>query len=311
VLREQRPQCHQAAIIFDYDESVHGWTVNVVIAGVWALIPLLAFGFAGDQILRLCQRLPVPLRLVLPAVFGMPYVLAGSHWNRGHWLVIYFGLPVVIAVLLWHAKQYDPQQQGDWRDFAVLLVLGLAVDLRWLEPAWPTHLSVISKLILLDSGLYGFLVVRQLTGVGYDLRMRKEDVLIGLRELLLFAPIGIPLGLALGFLRFHVHVPRPGSALLTVIFTFFLIAIPEEIFFRGWMQNLLERRLGGSASLWLTALIFGLSHFNKRTIHFNWRYVLLAAIAGIFYGRAWRSRHRVAASASTHTLVDTVWSLWL
>ena len=290
---------------------MYGWSANTVIAGLWALAPLLVFGFAGDWIIRLCERLPVPLRLVLPALFGVPYLLAGSPWNRGHWLVIYFGLPVVIAVLMWHAKQYDPQERGDWRDFAVLLVLGLSVDLRWLEPAWPIHLSVISKLILLDSGLYGFLVVRQLTGVGYDLRIRREDVAIGLRELLFFAPIAVPLGLALGFLHFRAHLPGPQSGALTVIFTFFFIAIPEEIYFRGWMQNLIERRLGRDASLCVTALIFGLSHFNKRATHFNWRYVLLAAIAGIFYGRAWRSRRRVAASAITHTLVDSVWSLWL
>ena len=39
--------------------------------------------------------------------------------------------------------------------------------------------------------------------------------------------------------------------------------------------------------------------------------VLLAAIAGVFYGRAWRQERRVGASAMTHTLVDTVWSMWL
>ena len=290
---------------------MHGWALNVIGAALWALLPLLAFGFVGDQVVRICQRIPVPLRLVVPALFGVPYLLAGSPSNRAHWLVIYLGLPVVIAVLLWHAKQYDPQQRGDWRDLAVLLVLGLAVDLRWLEPAWPAHLSAISKLILLDSGLYGFLVVRELTGVGYDLRLGKDDLLVGLRELLFFAPLAIPLGLGLGFLHFRPHLPRPGSASLMLIFTFFLIAIPEEIYFRGWIQNLLERRLGHTASLWLTALVFGLFHFNKRAAHFNWRYVFLAAIAGIFYGRAWRARHRVAASAITHTLVDSVWSLWL
>lgn len=290
---------------------MQGWTLSMVIAGTWALIPLLAFGIVGDQVIRACQRLPLPLRLALPAIFGVPYLLAGSPWNRGHWVVIYFGLPVVIAILLWHANQYDRQQRGDWRDFAVLLVLGLAVDLRWLDAAWPTHLSVISKLMLLDSGLYGFLVVRELRDVGYDLRVRKEDAGIGLRELLFFAPIAMSLGLALGFLHFRAHVPGPGSAALTVAFTFFLIAIPEEIYFRGWIQNLLERRFGRTASLWFTAVIFGVSHFNKRSAQFNWRYVLLATIAGIFYGRAWCTRHRVAASAITHTLVDSVWSLWL
>jgi membrane protease YdiL (CAAX protease family) len=289
---------------------VHFWSVPVVAAGLWALAPVLAFGFAGDQIVRICQKMPVLVRLVLPALFGVPYLLAGSEWNRGHWLVIYFGLPVVIAVVLWHAGQDDPHQRGDWRDFAILL-LGLTVDLRWLEPAWPAHLSAIGKLILLDSGLFGFLVIRQLTNVGFDLRMRINDMFIGLRELLFFAPIAIPLGMGLGFLRFHAHLPQPRSVALTVIFTFFFIAVPEEIYFRGWMQNLLERRLGPRTSLGLTALIFGLSHFNKRATHFNWRYVLLAAIAGVFYGRAWRAQHRVPASTITHTCVDAVWSLWL
>jgi membrane protease YdiL (CAAX protease family) len=57
--------------------------------------------------------------------------------------------------------------------------------------------------------------------------------------------------------------------------------------------------------------LFGLSHFNKRAMHFNWRYVVLAAIAGIFYGRAWRSDRRIGASAITHATVDTVWGALL
>ncbi len=95
------------------------------------------------------------------------------------------------------------------------------------------------------------------------------------------------------------------------VFTFFFIAVPEEVFFRGWMQNLLERRLGPRWALITTAILFGLSHFNKRAAHFNWQYVVLAALAGIFYGRAWRQERRVGASAVTHATVDTLWSLWL
>ena len=95
------------------------------------------------------------------------------------------------------------------------------------------------------------------------------------------------------------------------IFTFSFIAIPEELFFRGWLQNLLERRMGRYPALFLTAVLFGLSHFNKRAVYFNWRYVLLAAVAGVFYGRAWRRERRVAASAITHASVDAIWSLWL
>lgn len=290
---------------------MQGWSYTALAALVWSLAPLLAFGLAGDAIVRACEKLPLAVRLVLPAVFGVPYTLAGSAPESARWLVFYFALPVVVAVLLSHARQSDPQQRGDWRDFAILLILGLAVDLRWLEAAWPAHLSVIGKIILLDSGLYGFLVIRQHTNVGFDLRIGWDDIRTALRELLLYAPIAVPLGLALGFLHLHPNLPQLGTAGLTALVTFFLIAIPEEIYFRGWMQNLLERRIGRKGSLWLASAIFGLSHFNKRAEHFNWRYVLLAAIAGMFYGRAWQQRNRVAASAITHAGVDTIWSLWL
>jgi uncharacterized protein len=87
------------------------------------------------------------------------------------------------------------------------------------------------------------------------------------------------------------------------------VALPEELFFRGLTQNLLERHLGKTRALLLASVLFGLSHFNKGAA-FNWRYVLLATIAGIFYGRAWRAQRRLCSSSITHASVDTVWSLW-
>ena len=290
-----------------------GWTPSVVVAAAWVLLPLIAFGFAGESVARAANRLPIGLRLLLPAVFGAPYILIARPAGifQADWMACYLLVPVLIALLLWHAHQADPQQRGDWRDFAILLVLGLAVDLRWLEPAWPAHLKVFGKMILLDAGLYGFLAIRQLTNTGFDLRVRGRDLLTGLRELAFYAPIALPVGLALGFLQAHPQLPRPGAAVFAWVFTFVLIAVPEEIFFRGWMQNLLERRVGKTGALLLTSVIFGLAHFNKRAASFNWRYVLLATIAGIFYGRAWRRERRVVASSFTHACVDTVWSLWL
>jgi hypothetical protein len=127
----------------------------------------------------------------------------------------------------------------------------------------------------------------------------------------MYAPLAVALGLAMGFLHFHAQLPTLSRALLAWVFTFFFIAVPEEVFFRGWMQNLLERRLGQRWALITTAILFGLTHFNKRAAHFNWQYVVLAALAGIFYGRAWRQERRVGASAITHATVDTLWSLWL
>ena len=95
------------------------------------------------------------------------------------------------------------------------------------------------------------------------------------------------------------------------LFTLFFIALPEELFFRGLLLNLLERRIGTQRALLVTSLLFGLAHFNKRAVYFNWRYVILAAVAGVFYGQAWLASRRVLTSSITHATVDTVWSIWL
>ena len=299
-----------------------------LIAALLTLIPLLGAAFFAERAAGLARRLPVWAQLVSPAALSAPYVLVacGAGVFRWGWLAVYAGLPVAVASLLWQAGRADSGQppqspgpvagdpgglRGNWRDYLVLALLGLAVDLRWFEGAWPAHLAIFSKMLLLDAGIYGFMAVRQLDGIGFDLRLRWRDAGIGLREVALYTPIALAVGLGLGFL--HLHRTWPGLAPIAGawVFTFFFIAAPEELFFRGWLQNLLERRMGRTPALLLTAALFGLAHFNKRAVLFNWRYVLLAAAAGVFYGRAWRQERRVGASAITHATVDAIWSLWL
>jgi membrane protease YdiL (CAAX protease family) len=275
------------------------------------LIPAVLFGVAGERVGRLCARWPATLRTGLPVLCVLPYILVSySHqmfsWK---WYALYAMLPVVIAWLLGQAAIADPEQRGNWRDAIILLTLGLAVDLRWLEGAWPSGLAGLGKLLLVDAGLYGFMAIRQLRGTGFDFHFHWTDWKTGLRELALFTPLVLGLGLALGFLHPHGGALR-FSMVPSWIYIFIFIAVPEELYFRAWVQNLLERRVGRHAALAITAVLFGLSHFNKRSTHFNWRYVILASIAGIFYGRAWREQRRVPASAITHASVDAIWSFW-
>lgn len=286
--------------------------LDIVAAAILLLIPLLYAGCAPQHFSTLAQSLPRGWRYGGPASLAVPYALVAHAFGvfRWEWFALHAALPVAIAVVLDQARLADKNNRGTWRDFLVLVVLGLTVDLRWLEPAWPHGLAAFAKMLLMDAGIYGFLSVRQLNDAGFDLRLKLRDAGIGLREFVFYAPIAIVLGLALGFIHVHSGWPEPLRAIGAFVFTFLCIALPEELFFRGWLQNLLERRIGRTAALLLTAILFGLAHWNKRTLNFNWRYVLLAAIAGIFYGRAWRAQRRVGASSLTHATVDTLWSLW-
>jgi uncharacterized protein len=289
----------------------------VVIAVLLAeLIPAAVFGFAAERASRVVGRWPLAVRVAVPAMLVLPYVViaAGQHMFRWQWFALYAGLPVVMAWLLARAAAADPEQRGNWRDAVILLTLGGAVDLRWFDVAWPAGLRGLNNLVLVDAGLYGFLAIRRLSGTGFDFHLHWSDWKTGVRELLFFAPAVLVLGLALGFIHPHSNMPAAGKAALSWAGIFVFVAVPEELFFRAWVQNLLERRVGRRAALVIASMLFGLSHFNKRlsasATHFNWRYVLLATIAGIFYGRAWREHRRVAASTITHTCVDWLWSWW-
>ena len=287
-------------------------TPIVIAVAVAELMPAAAFGLASEPVVSAIGRWPRFARFAVPALLATPYVIIAlsQHALFCEWVVVYAALPVVIAWLLGQAAVADPQQRGNWRDALILLTLGLAVDLRWLDGAWPAGLRGLGNLVLVDAGLYGFLGIRRLNGTGFDFHFHWSDWRTGLRELVFFAPVVIALGLALGFIHPHKNLPPVGKALLSWVGIFVFVAVLEELFFRAWVQNLLERRVGRRAALVIASVLFGLSHFNKRSAHFNWRYVLLATIAGIFYGRAWREQRRVPASAITHTCVDWLWYLW-
>ena len=223
-----------------------------VIAALLTLAPFLWAAFFGHRLASAADRIPTLVRVLASALLCVPYLLVTCYAGifRWDWLAVYALLPVAVSALMEQARRIDPDQHGNWRDFLVLAVLGLAVDLRWLEPAWPAHLAIFNKILLLDLGIYSLLLIRRLNGVGFDLRLRLPDLGIGLREFAIYAPIALALGLSLGFLHAHAiwpSLPQLGGAFL---FTFFFIAVPEELFFAGGLRTCWNGAWGAPRRCW-------------------------------------------------------------
>ena len=272
------------------------------------LAPLWFFGFGAGEWLKTAIRAPL-LRILVASLLGVPYLALAlpAHALQGPTAIVMFLFPVVLAAFL-ELPGLPPKKV--WRDAVVLAVLAATYMLGLLAGAWPYgQLAALPKLYVADVALYLYLVVRRLEGVGYSFVPRLDALLIGLREWAFFLPIGIGLGLGIGFIQFHPRLLSGWSVVIAVLATVLFVAIPEELFFRGILQNLLETRVGRQIALVVTSILFGLAHFNKGA-RLNWRYVLLAAIAGVFYGRAWRQRRQLLASVIAHTAVDVAWSLW-
>ena len=195
-----------------------------------------------------------------------------------------------------------------------MLSIFLPLKLRLLNGLWPypgaTIGYVATMLLAINVALATFLFVRQFSGVGYNIVWGREAALYVALHFGSLALILIPLGTVLHFIQFNPAQAHWKSLPVDAISIFLLTAWPEELLFRGLLQNCLSRTLSSETSGWIAAsVIFGLAHINNNGVFPNWRYVLLAIIAGIFYGRTWRKTNSIFPAAIVHGLVDTVWHL--
>jgi len=200
---------------------------------------------------------------------------------------------------------------GAWQDFVSMLGVWVFVKFgprMWLWPYPAGKLAhLLTVLLAIDTALASFLLVRQLRDTGYSIGWGKRWGVYVLGSFLVFACIAIPLGMAMHFIVFAPQwwhwANFIGLSISILVFT----AWPEEFLFRGLLQNCLSKASKSEVAGWWTAsMLFGFSHITNLGFP-NWRYVILAAIAGLFYGWTWRKTGSIFASALVHGAVDTVW----
>jgi membrane protease YdiL (CAAX protease family) len=200
---------------------------------------------------------------------------------------------------------------GSWQDFCVVAAVWIAVKFgpsHWLWSYAGGRLAYILSVILaVNVAIAGFLVLRRSKGVGYSIGWGSRWTFHILGALIVFACIAIPLGIKLRFLVYSPHIGEWKSFLPLSLAILFFTAWPEELLFRGLLQNFLSRSSKSETQGWIAAsILFGASHLTN--MHFpNWRYALLAIIAGLFYGWTWQKTGSIFASAIVHACVDILW----
>jgi hypothetical protein len=275
-----------------------------------ALCLLLGNGHCQSYLKHKVQEGAGTIFLFLLCLIG-PYLVYATGTRSFQWsLFLKLAAYVLLPALVYLSLKHFPDR-WQWQDVAVALALWLPLDFRWMRNVWPwpgnSLAYSLNSLLATNLGVFLFVCVRRLDQVGYQYRFESTDWLVGLRNFLLLATIAIPIGLHTGFIAFSEHFTTLWQIALSAVAIFLFIAIPEELLFRGIIQNLLEKSwLGPMPALITTSLIFGASHLNNGPRP-DWRYFLLASIAGLFYGDAYQRTRRLIAPAIVHTLVDAVW----
>jgi membrane protease YdiL (CAAX protease family) len=253
------------------------------------------------------------LLFMIPALLSVAFLAAAAQMRAFSFpmmllILVYTFLPATAAYLIRH------RPPPTWMDFAIIALLWFPLEFslgaRWVpKTAQSTvHLAAYGVSILL--GLAIFLLFRRLTGMKYNLPRSGRDLVHLLLGFAFCATIIIPLGRAIGFLP-PFHWPTPASP-TRIAWQYVVIlaatALPEEILFRALIQNSIAQKFGTTTwTLLLCAFIFGCAHLDNGPGPLpNWRYMILATIAGVAYGKVYEKSSSIFASAGLHALVDLI-----
>jgi uncharacterized protein len=197
-------------------------------------------------------------------------------------------------------------------DFAVVLLLWLPLEFAAGAALVPRRaqgvLHATAYAIAVALGVLLFAIVRRWSGMKYGLPrsfLDLRNILLGYSASVLLL---IPLGLWIGFLA-RPHLPRISlpTAALRILLIFFGTAFPEEILFRGLIQNWFTQRLQQPwSAVAVSGLIFGASHLNNAPGPLpNWRYMAVGIVAGLIFGSVFLRSTSILASAAVHAAVNT------
>jgi len=273
------------------------------------LLVLLLFASRGISE-KLAARLPNTAGYLLAAAGFLAYliyILGTNTFSIGRIATLALFIFVTLAL----AASAEKQPAGTWQDFLILAGVWVAVKFapsHWLWPYPGGRLAyVLTILLALNLALAVFMLLRSINGIGYNIGWGHHWGFFIFASFAVFAVVAIPLGEAMHFISFAPRWYEWKALPFTALAIFFFTAWPEEFLFRGLLQNMLSRASKSDLAGWWTAsLLFGLSHITNMGFP-NWRYVILASIAGFFYGWTWRKTNSIFASAIVHALVDTTW----
>jgi membrane protease YdiL (CAAX protease family) len=234
-----------------------------------------------------------------------------------------FGLLAIIAtaVAFWYVAL--PPRAGS--DALFLALIGAMILARiftriYLDPVPRLHLEYLGHVMLIRLAAMSILALRGGSGAEFRFWPTRREWWAGLRWFVALLPCAAIVYWSLGLVEWRPHPLGLPLAAVTFFGMLWVLALSEEFFFRGLLQRWLEQwfdpsrarsRAASIAALICASAVFGAAHLSFAHAFPNWRFSIVAGVAGIFYGLAWRETRTVQSSMVTHALVVTVWRVFL
>ena len=315
---------------------------KAVLGAGWVLLGLAAFlyarmkGIPGGTALPVAAAFLIEFPFYLWAGFDAPreWLAARSKSQAASLLTVSAVLPwlvytiptgeftpLALAVLLIIATAvsfwYVAWPAGALADAAFLIVPVAAVianvfHLLYRSPIAKVDVSILGHIMIIRTAALALLTIRGHAGVEFRFLPNRREWLGGARYFVMLLPVTGLVYWALGLVRLRPHPLNAGLAAATFLGILWVVALSEEFFFRGlllpWLAKWTRSETG---ALIITSVLFGAVHLGFQHKWPNWRFATVAAVAGFFYGLAWRTTRSIQTSMVTHALTVTFWRVFL
>lgn len=302
-----------AAYLYSKQQNI---PASIAIAVLPAFLAELAFYIAPafERVRKTFERIGSKLTraALLVASAAIPYLLLSFETHT-------FALRPFAVLLLATAIAafwYTRKQRSIASDLLFLVVIG-AVYLSkvfgqiYVRPAPHVTVDILGRLMWIRLGIMAVLSIRGWDAARFGFLPSRGDWRIGIEYYLYFLGVGGAVAYLVKFAHFRPLPVVWWQFPLVIVATFlgflWVVALFEEFFFRGFLQQLIARSVHSEAAGLLAAsIVFGLAHLPFGSFP-NWKFALVGGISGVFYGLAFQKARSIRASMVTHALAVTTW----
>lgn len=236
-----------------------------------------------------------------------PYLAYSIFTRQFHWMSCALLVAIVTAVSFWYVVlRPSPAADGLFLILLPGIVFSHVLGDIYKSPTF-VRIDILGQLMLIRTGALAALELRRVEGIGFGFIPTQKEWVAGVRYFFYFLPVGFPLALALKLVQLNFTGFLFWQTLLIFCGALWVVALSEEFFFRGLLQQWITAWTARPVlALIATSLVFGAAHLPFRAFP-NWKMAAVSAVAGLFYGIAYRRTGSIRASMVTHALVVTAW----
>lgn len=300
---------------------VYALQQNIPVAAAMRVLPAFLmeatffYALGSERVRARIEKFPrAVIALALLAAAVAPYLeasLALGSFQSSHFLAI--AALAAVAAFWYIVLPHKPAVDLLFLILMAAVVLARVFHSLYPDPIPKLQLEVLGQAMWIRTGAFAMLSIRRVSGVGFGFWPRKQDWKIGVLFYAIFLAIAIEPALLIHFARPRIPADWQRTSLVAIA-TFFgvlwIVALGEEFFFRGLLQQWLTTWFSSPvAGLAAASMLFGAAHLWFRSFP-NWRFALLATLAGICYGLAFQKARSIRASMVAHALVVTTWRIF-